>query len=81
MLPGAQPGEHRESGVGRLLAEEGPWGVPATPRDQDSFLYYQEEKGTLLNDFPSNCPWVGRTGVPVVSQRAHVSSSPSGTKR
>ena len=67
--------------MGRLLAEGGPWGVPVTPRDQDSFLYYQEEKGMLLNDFPGNHLWVGRTGVQAVSQRAHVSSSPSGTER
>ena len=55
--------------------------MPVTPRDQDSFLYYQEEKGTLLNDFPGNRPWVGRTGVQAMSQRAHVSSSSSGTER
>ena len=77
MLPGAQ-----REGCGETAGEEGPWGMPATPKDQDSFLYYQEKKGrTLLNDFPGNHPWVGRTGVQTASHRAHVSSSPSGTKR
>lgn len=47
-------------------------GCASESQGQDSFLYYQEEKGTLLNNFPGNHPWFGRTGAQATSQRAHV---------
>lgn len=67
-------------GPGGITARREILGRAGDSEGQDSFLYHQEQKGTLWNNFPGKCPWVGRSEVQAMSQTAPVSSSLPGNK-